>query len=143
MNNFYLKFMRGLLVVTLTLSGCAMQVKTHEPSPGVITAAAGGADGYQHGADRSGFSVGAGRHRTNDHGYFKVTGTEGTIAVDETNGSAYAVPKARSDAQRRPPFGQTPAEHDRFVLDYFKKSGVPLEQIGSVSSRVLVGGPGR
>ena len=81
----------GTNLVVLDASGCATQVKTPEPPSGVIAVPEGGASGYQHGADRSRFSVGAGSYRATEHGYFKLTGAEGTLALDQFNGSVYAV----------------------------------------------------
>jgi hypothetical protein len=145
MNTDNLVLVRSLLAVAaLALGGCATPVKTSDPPPsGVIAAPEGGASGYQHGADRSRFSVGAGSLRATEHGYFKLTGAEGTLALDQFNGSVYGVPKAASSAQKLPPLGKAPAEHDAFVLDYFRKSGVPADQIGAVQSRMLVEVTGR
>ena len=78
-----------------------------------------------------------------EHDYAKRRGDQGTFAIDQKNGSTYGVPKANARAQLLVPFGKSPAEHDAFVLDYFRKCGIPAEQIGAVQGRMLLEATGR
>ncbi len=135
---------RILSVVTasLWLSGCATSARVPDPPSGVV-ASEGGIAGYQHGVDRSLYSVGAHAHRKSEHGYTKVLGDEGTLAIDQVNGSTYGVPTATAQVQKRGPYGKTPADHDAFVRAYFVKCGIPVEQIGASQGRTLIEVTGR
>jgi hypothetical protein len=136
--------LRALVAVgTLMLGGCAADTRIPDPPSGTIEVTDGGARGYQHGADRSKFAVGVGAHRVNEHGYLKLTGADGTIARDQLNGSVFSVPKARAPGQRLTPYGDSPAAHNRFVLDYFRANGLPADQIGRVQGRMLLEATGR
>jgi hypothetical protein len=136
-------FVLGTLVAAVFGAGCATSVRVPDPPSGVIATAAGGAPGYQHGADRSHFSVGARGHRLVEHGYLKHVGDEGTLAIDQINGSAYGVPNANARPQSLAPFGKSAADHDAFVRDYFTKNGIPADQIGGVKGRTLLEATGR
>lgn len=128
-----------ILILTAALAaGCVTQVRVPDRQSGVIAATDGGVIGYQHGADRSNFAVGAHAHRTLEHGYLKHVGSEGTFAIDRVNGSAYGVPKASAHSQHLGPYGKSPNDHNAFVRAYFVKSGIPVEQIGAVKGRTLL-----
>ncbi|WLI89506.1 hypothetical protein Q4S45_22915 [Massilia sp. R2A-15] len=132
----------AFFVAALCMGGCASRMTTPPPPSGTIPSA-GGAAGYQHGADRTRFVAGVQSVRLGEHGYAKLTGSEGTFAVDTVNGSAYGVPKANARSQQLAPFGKSPAEHDASVTDYFRRSGIPADQIGSAQGRMLLEATGR
>jgi hypothetical protein len=132
-----------ILATALCAGGCATPVRIPDPPSGVIAAADGGVPGYQHGNDRSHFSSGARTRRVIEHGYSKLVGDEGTLAIDQINGSAYGVPKANSQSQKLAPYGKSAADHDAFVREYFSKNGIPADQIGAAQGRTLLEVTGR
>ena len=120
------------------LSGCASLHVQAPPVSGPIEPPSGGIAGYQHGTDRSRFMVGDNPYDVAELGYIKRVGSEGTLAVLASNGSVTGIPNAQSRALQLPPFGMTPQDHDRFVRDYFERSGIPAAQIRAIRTATLL-----
>ncbi len=119
--------------LALLLPACSTTEVKHGPASGVITTDSGGAVGYQHGMDRSKFAIGASRKYANEFGFVKVVGSEGTFAVDETNGLAVAIPNAHStQGQIAAWYTHAPEQHNQLVMDYFAGAGIPKDQMGGV-----------
>ena len=128
MNRFQL-----CLVVACILAGCSNRDVPPAPPAGDIAADAGGAVGYQHGSKHSRFIVGADGREKSEFGFIKLVGSEGTFAVDATNGAVIAIPNARSTEQLKRVWYTLGAEsHNRQVLDYFVAAGLARDQIGGV-----------
>ena len=130
MNRFQL-----CLVVACILSGCTNRDVPPAPPAGDIAADAGGAVGYQHGSKHSRFIVGADGREKSEFGFIKLVGSEGTFAVDATNGAVIAIPNATSTEQLKRVWYTLGAEsHNRQVLDYFVAAGLARDQIGGVTA---------
>ncbi len=130
MNRFHL-----CLVIAYTLSGCTNDKVPPAPPAGDIAADAGGVVGYQHGLKHSKFIVGTDVREKSEFGFIKVVGSEGTFAVDATNGAVIAIPNAHSTEQQKRVWYTLGAEsHNRQVLDYFLAAGIAREQIGGVAA---------
>jgi len=126
------------VALRVVLSGCA---SLHAPAPpvsGPIEPPSGGIAGYQHGTDRSRFMVGDNPHDVAELGYIKRVGSEGTLSVLASNGSVTGIPNAQGRALQLPPYGTTQQDHDRFVRDYFERSGIPATQIKAIRTATLL-----
>jgi hypothetical protein len=134
-----------LIVVAAALFPIACSLREAPPPParGPIGAPAGGAAGYQHGSEGSKFVLGGATSRIAEHGYSKLVGPQGTLAVDLRNGSVFARPRSTADALARAPFGGSPAAHDRFVQDYFAGLGLPRDQVLAIRGMTMLDGSGR
>src|SRR5947209_3053629 len=135
---------RGLAISACALgwlSACA--VNAPPPRQGLIPAPDGGTAGYQHGPEGSRFVVGQSPRRTVQHGYLKQTGDQGTLAINQGNGSVFGVPNAQANSLRLPPFGASPQDHDAFVKDYLLKLGLPADQVENVHGMTLLEANGR
>lgn len=99
-----------------------------------------GRPGYQHVADRSAFRAGNNSFLLSEQGYSKVVGDQGVFAVDETNGSAMAIPNGDASSLNLAPYGSTSAEHGARVRSYFVSAGIPESQVAFVQPNVMVGG---
>lgn len=105
------------------------------PSAGPIAAEPSGAAGYQHGLERSKFIVGGDRRVVNEFGFLKVVGSEGSFAVDATNGAVIAIPNARAtEARKEVWYTQGASQHNEQVVAYFIAAGIPKDQIGAVDA---------
>ncbi|HKE59695.1 MAG TPA: hypothetical protein VKB46_23455 [Pyrinomonadaceae bacterium] len=122
-----------LLAFALLLSACWRTKVPHPPASGAIASDPGGTAGYQHGLDRSKFTVGANRHEVSEFGFVKVVGSEGTFAVDANNGLAVAITNANSPrAKSTRWYTGDSTQHNQIVKDYFVGAGIPKEQVGGV-----------
>jgi hypothetical protein len=102
-----------------------------------------GLNGYQHGIDGSLLSVGAHVKRVVQHGYFKVIGDEGVLAIRMTNGSAFGIPNANARSLRSTYYGALPKDHDAFVKAYFIRLGIPTDQVAAVRTMTMLEASGR
>lgn len=124
-----------IVSIAWLISGCTDTVVPEAPPAGVIQTDPGGVVGYQHGFQRSRFIVGADPRAMSEFGFVKVVGSEGTFAVDTTNGAVIAIPNARSAEQQKAVWYTRGAEkHNQQVLDYFVAAGIPQDQIGAVQA---------
>ena len=122
----------------VALNGCTSLRSTAPPASGLIQPPPGGVPGYQHGADRSLFILGDSPRDMAEPGYIKRVGSEGTLAVLASNGSVAGIPNAQGRALQLGPYGVTPQDHDRFVRDYFERSGIPGTQIRAIKTATLL-----
>ncbi len=127
-----------VLIVALSVAGCASNPVPPAPRQGRIPPADGGAAGYQHGTEGSLFSIGGNAGRVAENGYLKQVGDQGALAIDASNGSAFGVPDADAPGLRSPPYGASPADHDAFVKRYFVGLGIPAEQVGGIRPMTLL-----
>src|SRR6266496_3491169 len=123
----------GVLVFSCAITGCAITGARQAPPAGPIAADPGGAAGYQHGMERSQFIVGDAPRSANQFGFTKLVGSEGSFAVDMTNGAVIAIPGAHSaDMQKDVWYTQGSAKHNDAVRAYFIAAGIPPDQIRGV-----------
>lgn len=131
------------MVIALVLSGCVRTRVPQPPAAGIIPTDSGGAVGYQHGIDHSRFIVGANSSSVSEFGFIKVVGSEGTFAVDASNGAVIAIPNARSTEQQKAIwYTLGPDKHNQQVLDYFVSAGIPQDQIGGVQATTSLNASG-
>src|SRR5262245_57686293 len=112
-------FSKFLLVPVFGLAACAGSGPQDWPQQGSISAAGGGASGYQHGPERTQLVIGNQTRRISKYGYVKKVGDQGALASNRANGSTFAVPSAQAASLRLPPYGKSSDDHDTYVKNYF------------------------
>ena len=121
---------------------------------GLIAAEEGGANGYQHGVERTRFAAGRLNEQTRtveEFGFSKVLGANGVIATNLRNGLVIATQNSATDkntastlqerANSSYPF--SPEKHNEMVIEYFVAAGIPKEQIGGIHANTYLSGGGK
>jgi len=129
---------RNLLLLTLALTGCFSPRPQEWRAQGTIPASGGGAPGYQHGPQHTRFVIGDHPKVESKYSYLKISGRQGTVAVDSANGSTFAIPSRDAASLKLPPFGNSSDDHDSFVKDYFLKLGLPRDQVAKVHGMTML-----
>lgn len=135
---------RPIVIVTCAwLGACTTANVPAGPRQGLTPARNGGVNGYQHGVEGSLFEIGAHSKRIQQFGYVKHIGDEGVVAINLSNGSAFAIPNSNAPGLRSAPFGKSPGDHDGFVKAYFIKLGLPADQVARVRTMTMLEANGR
>jgi hypothetical protein len=72
--------------------------------------------------------------------FYKVVGDDGVLATDESNGAVLGVPNGGSPAVLVGPLTSNSDEHNAFVEDYFKTTGLPSTEIDAVHANTMMAG---
>ncbi len=91
-----------------------------------------GAPGYLHGLEASQFAVGSGAKSVQLGNQERIEGSWGVRAVDSRNGAFLAVPSAGAPCLSSDWKG-TAKQHEELAVAYFKKAGIPQDQIMGTS----------
>lgn len=130
-----------LIALLLALGGC--ESAPAEPAAGAAqaqpvtasTSAPSDLPNFVLGSSASGFLLGPAASNSEEFGLDKVTGAYGVLATNPLNGAVAGIPIPGSPALSKQPYGNSAAEHNAFVKDYFVSHGLPEDQVLEVLAR--------
>ena len=108
--------------------------------------------GYRHTVEKSRFFAGESVARTKvveENGFTKYQGRNGVLAIDQKTGLALAVRSDGADKASRVPASAgastavlDPDEHNKRVVNYFVRAGLPRDQVGVVHANTYLSASG-
>lgn len=131
---------RALLIPACALLAACPGRSPDPPPSGEVRGEAGGASGFRHGFDRTRFAVGPHYKQFRERDWIKRSGELGTVAINLFNSAEAGVShgaRVAAEDRRRAPV-PSPDRHNRWVLDYFTRAGLPRAQVGGVDTLTLL-----
>jgi len=123
----------GMLASALVACSSVPTEPVTEHTTQAVTVDPDDASEFKLSANASRFALGSGVTQRSEFRFEKTVGSDGVIAIDDTNGSTHSIPSAHAASLLVGAYGTTMAQHHDAVRAYLITAGLPADQIGSIS----------